>query len=147
MSDCCTTSESKATHPRKRLCPGNGGEGMEVQARTIAHHIRHAWQWNDNGSRYYFCADPECDIVYFGDDGSVILKSQLRTLVGVKEACGEALACYCFGVTKADALSDFGIRNFVVLQTKLGLCSCDTSNPSGRCCLKNFPRGSDSTLP
>lgn len=23
----------------------------------------------------------------------------------------------------------------------LGLCSCETSNPSGRCCLKDFPRG------
>jgi hypothetical protein len=28
----------------------------------------------------------------------------------------------------------------VMAQTKAGLCSCDTSNPSGRCCLKDFPK-------
>lgn len=147
MADCCSISESKAAHSKKRRCPGNGVEGIEVSAKTIAHHIKHPWKWKDSGGHYYFCADPECDIIYFGDDGSVILKSQLRTLVGVKEASSETLACYCFGVTKDDARSDPRIRDFVMSQTKLGLCSCDTSNPSGRCCLKDFPRDSDIKRP
>ena len=140
MSDCCTIPESKPAHPRKRSCPDNGLEGVEVSAKTISHHIKEAWKWKDAGVRYFFCADPACDIVYFGDDDSVITRSQLRTLVGVKEASSDTLACYCFGVTKADAMADPAIREYVVLQTKHAQCSCDVSNPSGRCCLKDFPK-------
>lgn len=143
MTDCCSPSKCKAAHPKKHRCPANGIEYTEVSARTIAHHIRHSWNWSGSASHYYFCSDPECDVVYFGDDDSVILKSQLRTLVGVKEAASDTLVCYCFGVTKADARSDPGVRDFVASQTKLGLCSCDTSNPSGRCCLKDFPHHKD----
>jgi hypothetical protein len=139
MTDCCSSSECKSSHPNKHRCPANGIEYSEVSKRTIAHHINHSWLWDSNGRRYFFCDAPDCDIVYFGDDDSVIMKSQLRTKVGVKELSNDAMLCYCFGVTKADALSAPAIRDFVVTQTKLGLCSCDTSNPSGRCCLKNFP--------
>lgn len=143
MSDCCSLSDSKPVHPNKHRCPVNGIEYAEVSARTIAHHIKHAWQWDGNGRRFFFCEDPDCDVVYFGDDDSVILTSQLKTEVGVKTTAEHATLCYCFGVTRADALNDPAIRNYVVAQTRLGLCSCDTSNPSGRCCLKNFPRNKE----
>jgi len=141
MVDC--SSECGAARPGKRRCPVNGVEYAEVPSRTIAHHIRRSWQWSDNGRHYYFCNDPGCDVVYFGEDDSVILKSQLRTRVGAKEAAGDALLCYCFGVTRADAIADPGIRDFVLAQTRLGLCACDTRNPSGRCCLIDFPRDGD----
>lgn len=139
MTDCCSSSGCKTSHPKKHHCPVNGKEYPEVSARTIAHHIRDSWTWVGKAGRYFFCDDPACDVVYFGDDGTIIMKSQLRTRVGVKEASGDALVCYCFGAAKADVLSDPGIRIFVETQTKLGVCSCDTSNPSGRCCLKDFP--------
>jgi hypothetical protein len=140
MSDCCSTTESKAGHPKKRSCPGNGIEGTEVSPKTISHQLKQAWKWQDMGLRYFFCADPECDVVYFAVDDSIITKSQLRTTVGVKESSNDTPACYCFGVTKADAISDPGIREYVMFQTKHAQCSCDVSNPSGRCCLKDFPR-------
>lgn len=139
MSDCCF-SESNDSHPRKLPCPGNGRECAEVSARTIAHHMKASWQWQATATRYFFCDDPACDIVYFGDDGSTIGKAQLRTRVGVKEGADDSLLCYCFGVSRADYRETPGIRDFVVAQTKAGLCSCETSNPSGRCCLKDFPR-------
>ncbi len=140
MADCCATSDNKPANLKKRCCPGNGAEGVEVSAKTISHHIKQPWKWKDKGIRYFFCDKPDCDIVYFGEDDSVILKSQLRTLVGVKESSNDTLACYCFDVTKADALKDPSIREYVMAQTKLAHCSCDVSNPSGRCCLKDFPR-------
>ena len=140
MSDCCSTTESKPAHPKKMACPGNGVAGTEVSDKTISHHIKQSWLWKDAGVRYFFCGDPECEIVYFGEDGSVINKNQLRTKVGVKESSDETLACYCFGVTKADALADDTIREYVKFQTKHAQCSCEVSNPSGRCCLKDFPR-------
>lgn len=146
MSDCCASSDCKTTHPNKCRCPSNGIEYAEVSTRTIAHHINHSWQWDDKGKRYFFCDDPDCDVVYFGEDGAVILKSQLRTTVGVKEVSDDTPLCYCFGISKADALNDPGIRDFVVTATKLKLCSCDTRNPSGHCCLKNFPRTNSAGL-
>ena len=139
MSDCCSSTDCEKSHPKKHRCSVNGKEYSEVSTRTIAHHIRDSWTWVGKAGRYFFCDDSACDVVYFGDDGTIILKSQLRTLVGVKETSDDALVCYCFGVTKANALNDPGIKDFVVTQTKHGLCSCDTSNPSGRCCLKDFP--------
>ena len=81
---------------------------------------------------------PRFRFVYFGDDDSVILKPQLRINVGVKEQAGNGLLCYCFGVSKADFKSNPAIKDFVMAKTRDGACSCETSNPSGRCCLKDF---------
>lgn len=140
MSDCCSFSSCDSTHPKKHRCPVNGHEYSEVSVRTITHHIKDAWTWQPTGHQYFFCDDPACEIVYFGDDGSAILKSQLRTRVGLKEPSDNSLLCYCFGVTKADFSVNPATKDFVVGRTKAGLCSCDTSNPSGRCCLKDFPK-------
>lgn len=135
MADCCTTP----THHKKQRCPVSGQACVEVAANTIAHHLRQAWCWEGKAQRYHFCDEPACAVVYFGADDSVILKSRLRTLVGVKESAPEALLCYCFGVSRAAARHEPAAREFVVAQTRRGLCSCETSNPSGRCCLKDFP--------
>lgn len=140
MAHCCSSSGCGDTDPKKNRCPVNGHEYLEVSARTIAHHIKDVWNWKKTANRYFFCNAPSCEVVYFGDDGSVILKSQLRTPVGLKEASDDALLCYCFGVSKKDFQAAPATRDFVIAQTKAGLCSCDTSNPSGRCCLKDFPK-------
>lgn len=139
MSECCSSIGCNGARRGKQPCPVNGRECSEVSVRTIAHHIAEAWNWRPTAKRYFFCDDPVCEIVYFGDDGSTILKSQLRTPIGVKEAADTGLLCYCFGVSKRDFLRNPATRDFVVAQTKAGQCSCDTSNPSGRCCLKDFP--------
>ena len=140
MSECCSFSCCDSSHPKKHRCPANGHEYSEVSTRTINHHIKKSWAWQQTGHRYFFCDDPACEVVYFGDDGSTILKSQLRTQIGLKEMSGDGLLCYCFGVTKQDFRSNPATRDFVVSQTKAGQCSCDTSNPSGHCCLKDLPK-------
>lgn len=139
MADCCSSSDLTSTPRRKHRCPVNGQEYSEVSVKTIAHHVKNSWLRNDNGQRYFFCDDPDCDVVYFGEDGSAILKSQLRTAVGVKESSDDGLLCYCFGISKADATNP-RTREYAIQQTRLGLCSCETSNPSGRCCLNDFPK-------
>lgn len=106
---------------------------------TIAHHIKAPWAWEPSAERYYFCDAQDCDVAYFGDDKSVIPTSRLRTRIGVKERAKHDLLCYCFGVSRADFERDPATREFVIAQTKIGACSCETRNPSGRCCLKDFP--------
>ena len=79
-------------------------------------------------------------VVYFGQDDSVINIESVRTKVGLKEQSADGLVCYCYGVTKAEAAGDTSIRDFVIEETKQRQCACETRNPSGRCCLADFPK-------
>jgi len=140
VGDCCSASGCTAKHPQKRRCPVDGAACLEVSTRTIAHHIKLPWRWAPTAEHYYFCGSPDCDVVYFGDDGSVVSRAMVRTSVGANERDGDVLLCHCFGVSRADFDAEPSVRQFLVQQTKAGRCSCETSNPSGQCCLKDFPR-------
>ena len=139
MSDCCPTSCTQAEFPKRHACPVNGKAYGLVSAVTIRHHIKAPWQWQARDQGYYFCSDPDCPVVYFGQDGSVIEKRSVRTQIGVKDKSDNALVCYCYGVTKSEAQSNPLVRQFVMEQTKQRQCACETRNPSGKCCLADFP--------
>jgi hypothetical protein len=136
MSDCCDSSLREAS------CPVDGHHSQSVGVKTILHHLKQPWLDPLTEQHYYFCDNPSCDVIYFGQDGCTIKQSQLRTVVGIKTALEHAPLCYCFGVSKCDAKADLTIRSFVIEQTKKGVCTCTTHNPSGRCCLKDFPKPS-----
>jgi len=140
MSDCCSSSCQSKPPAKKHICPVNGIEYRQVSYKTVIHHLQKPWLRQDTAQNYYFCDDPECNVVYFADDNSTIKKDKLRTSVGVKEQSGDATICYCFGVTKADAVQDQHIKDYVIDQTKEHMCDCEIRNPSGKCCLKEFPK-------
>lgn len=140
MAHCCSMHACHTERPSKHRCPVNGVKYAEVSSRTVAHHLKHPWLLDSQPARYFFCDDPNCDVVYFGSDDSTIRNVQIRTNVGAKNDSKDAMLCYCFGVTKGDALRDPSIRAYIARQTKLGICACDVRNPSGVCCLKSFPR-------
>jgi YHS domain-containing protein len=137
MTDCC---ESSCNPPRKFRCPVNGKEYGSVSVKTILHHINEPWKSVLESKAYYFCSDAKCDVVYFGQDNSVIKKNELRSKVGIKQNIPGRTICYCFGVSYSAAKENNTIVNFVKDKTKQALCSCETSNPSGQCCLKDFPK-------
>lgn len=100
----------------------------------------------DTGWR--FCDSTDCDVVYFSEEGTKqFTKSQLVVPVGVKETSGERPLCYCFGHSvasikdelrtkgRSDALEDIRAK------MKAPGCHCETSNPSGSCCLGNVASG------
>ena len=140
MSDCCSDSCSSNESLNTYRCPVNGREYRGVSEKTILHHIKSPWLWNGKQQNYYFCDDPECDVVYFGQNDSVVNKSELRTTVGMKEKSDDALVCYCFGVTANQAATNPDIKAFIVEETKGHICECEARNPSGRCCLRDFPK-------
>lgn len=140
MSDCCSNSCSAHNMQHTHRCPINGREYKSVSEKTILHHIKEPWHWHGNHQNYYFCEDPECDVVYFGQDNSVINKSELRTAVGIKEKSGDAMMCYCFGITVTEADTNPAAKAFVIEETKGHACACEVRNPSGRCCLKDFAK-------
>jgi hypothetical protein len=140
MSDCCSKSYSNNEAHDTHRCPVNGKEYHGVPEKTILHHINEPWHWKGRRQNYYFCDDPECDVVYFGQDDSVINKSELRTIVGVKEKSGVFPICYCFGVSANQAAKNPVVKAFVLQKAKEHVCECETRNPSGKCCLKDFPK-------
>lgn len=141
MSDCC---ETHSRPPRKYRCPLNGHEYSAVPVKTVLHHLTRPWDWYCSQGEmpaetgYYFCSDDDCDVVYFGQDDSVIVKSQIRTRIGAKERNADRPVCYCFGISFGAAKENPALIEFVRNCTRQGLCSCTTRNPSGRCCLRDF---------
>jgi hypothetical protein len=141
MSDCCSSNqECSAPAPKRCACPVNGKLYPQVPLSTVLHHLKEPWRYKFTQQYYFFCDDPLCDVVYFGLDNSTFVTSMLRTRVGVKELSDDAVICYCFGVTRAQAKANQQVKEFVLEQTKKGACSCAVFNPSGRCCLKDFPK-------
>ncbi|MDH5217869.1 MAG: hypothetical protein OEX19_09245 [Gammaproteobacteria bacterium] len=143
MSDCCSSSCASQTTvpPKKHTCVSCGNNFLEVPYSTVLHHIRKPWISGIKEQAYYFCANPDCDTVYFGLDDSVITKAEVKTDIAIKEPdSNDALICFCFDVSNAEAKTNIQAKAFVVEQTKNGVCSCTTHNPSGRCCLKDFPK-------
>lgn len=139
MNQCCDDKLS-ANKEKSRLCPVNGHPYASVKRKTLLHHVKQPWKNSITEQTYYFCTDIDCDVVYFGQDDTTLKTDDLRTTVWQKSYSEQANICYCFGVTKKLASSDKNIKTFVIQQTKNALCSCETSNPSGRCCLKDFPK-------
>ena len=137
MTNCCSTLQP--TQPKKYVCPVNGKSYSEVPVSTVMHHINQPWNYQLGTQAYYFCDDPECDVVYFGLDNTVIKIDSLRTKVGIKERDNKSLICYCFGVDRQQSKNSLEAKAFVIEQTKNHTCTCTSSNPSGRCCLKDFP--------
>ena len=139
MSDCCSSDQDVQQAPKRHNCPVCNKSCLPVPYKTILQHIKTPWQSVLPEQPYYFCDNSLCDAVYFGLDNISINKDSMRTPVGIKENSGDVLICYCFDVTRSQAKFDDKIKQFVIEYTKNSLCACDIKNPSGRCCLKDFP--------
>jgi hypothetical protein len=90
---------------------------------------------------FRFCGSPECDVVYYHEEGEQLHKTDLRVRVGIKEAEKPALLCYCFGFTRAMLLEELRtndcstIPERIAAELRAGNCACELRNPQGSCCL------------
>lgn len=141
MSDCYASSPCE-TKPRiqKQACPACNQMCLAVPNGTVRLHVKATWAHPLNAETYYFCRTQACDVVYFSEKGEAFHKSDIRTRIGVKETDDDSLICFCFGVSRSVAASNKSVKDFVVEQTKASSCSCEITNPSGQCCLKDFPK-------
>jgi hypothetical protein len=142
MTNSGLANDNKTTVPRKAVCPINGLSYSRVKVKTILHQVKKPWQLNLPDQNYFFCDDPKCDVVYFGEDRSTLFRNDLRISVGQKSQDKDKTICYCFDIQFSDLDSDKAqekAKAFVVEQTKNSTCDCELTNPSGKCCLKNFP--------
>ena len=121
------------------LCLQCQTESYQVPFKTVLQQLKKPWQYELAEQQYYYCDDPECEVVYFGEDNSVIKQAEIRTQVGIKSTNdNHSLICYCFDISYAEARKDESLMQFVAEKTKNQYCSCESQNPSGRCCLKDF---------
>lgn len=127
-------AEGMAT-PEHACCDTNGNRELGCKPTT-----------RDTGWR--FCDSLGCDVVYFSEQGdTTFAKSQLKLAVGVKETLGERPLCYCFHHSVGSIKKELQIKGHsdalddIRAKMKGPGCHCETSNPSGSCCLGSVTKG------
>lgn len=152
MKCCDTPSDNSKTYPRQAVCPVNGQVYRQVPRKTLLQHVRFPVNQKLAEQGYYFCSSPNCDVVYFGEDGAVIASADIREGVGQKQVNAGRMLCYCFDITQKVVHEEIAAHgyspsyHFVVSQTREGSCACESRNPSGRCCLKDFPKAASNKI-
>ncbi len=125
----------------KAPCPQCRIAGRSVIRQTVLHHVLAEHLARVNGEAYRFCPQPDCEVVYYGENESIFTVTDLRDLVSEKTSGDARPICYCFGFTEGYAREEIAragisavpqqISRFI----KAGLCACEARNPSGACCL------------
>lgn len=128
---CCSKQPAQ-----QGCCPECGSSSRTVSTATMLHHLGSPWKLNLSTGDYFYCDNRNCNTVYFNLGGARYLLGDLRpeTLHALKHNT----LCFCFGISEGAAKDDT-IRRFIIEQTRDKVCSCKSSNPSGRCCLGNVP--------
>lgn len=137
---CCSTSKQG----REFSCSSCGADGRSVGIETVRAIVKDDVEVADG--TYRFCMTADCPVVYFGSDGGLIEKSDVRVRVGIKEIEDPIPVCYCFGFTQRDILDDVKatgsatILDKIKAEARVGACACEINNPSGSCCLGEVSR-------
>lgn len=147
MSSCCSTELDDTEKPKSKRytklnCPKCQNVCKSVSKSTVLQHLSFPFNLNVADEKYFYCTNAGCDVSYFSATDDIFNTVQLRDKLELQQGW----LCYCFDISKQhyqDALNDgtaSTIKDFVVRQTKLHLCACETRNPSGQCCLADFKR-------
>jgi hypothetical protein len=127
-------------------CTVTGAPGRRVSETTLTHLLREEALPRAAGREWFFCPDPDCDIIYFTADGETLSKDALTVRVGLKERGFPRPLCYCFGYDLEDvereaaASEESGIAAAITEKCRQGLDRCEETNPQGSCCLGNIRR-------
>lgn len=123
-------------------CPGCGMSGKQVKAITLHSLLRPEKVPEIGEKAYFFCGSPECQTVYFTEDGSrSFSRTDLTVRVGVKDFSPPRPVCYCFNHSVEEIFDEVERtgQSTVVADIKKRMaeegCSCETKNPAGNCCL------------
>ena len=121
------------------LCPEAKAPGKRVKGVTVERMVLPDLREEVEKQEWYFCEEPDCEVVYFAEDGTAFYRSDVT--VGVKEDDPPHTVCYCFAHSVesiADEVERTGqstVVESVTAKVKAGECSCEGLNPKGACCL------------
>lgn len=150
MSDCCPAPTPCAVS--RRACPSCGTVGRVVADKTIQAILQPAQALSLLPVGRRFCGTRSCEVVYYGDDGRAVTKSDTPIRVGVKERKDPIPLCYCFGFSVADVRREIGETGQCTIPARItagiraGCCSCEVMNPSGGCCLGEVNKAVEEAL-
>ena len=131
---CCSVTR---TDDGAAKCPASAFPGKPVHWTTVAA-LTHGRV--PTKQEFRLCRDAECEIVYYGSDGTILTGNDLNVQPGFKAGSDE-LVCYCFLHRKADIerqlreTGDTDIFELIKKEVQAANCACEVRNPSGRCCL------------
>jgi len=135
-------------------CPICGARSKPVTRVTLEHLLRPERLGELIDASFFFCETPECDVVYYAEGGRRLFdKDDLTVRVGVKERDDPVPVCYCFGHSERDIVEDVQthgrstIYEAIKDNVRAGLCACEVTNPSGRCCLGNVQKAIQKARP
>ncbi len=137
--DCCSVAKKHAASGS--ACPSCGIGGRVVADETIEAILEPAQALSLLAVGRRFCRTPSCEVVYYGDDGRAVTKSEIPIRVGLKERQDPIPLCYCFGFSVAEVRREIAetghctIPARITAEVRAGRCSCEIRNPLGVCCL------------
>ncbi|MGB7441521.1 MAG: hypothetical protein WA919_10665 [Coleofasciculaceae cyanobacterium] len=134
-----------------KTCPRNGTKGKMVPTITLKSLLKpSALETLNPDTVYYFCAAPDCPVVYFNEEGQVFTVEQVKVPVFQKNRGLDVPVCYCFGwsrdrirqeiIQTGQSSAETNIRSHV----KAGRCGCEVNNPQGSCCLASIKQSAES---
>ncbi len=142
MESCCTVPTAPRTEAR--ACPQCGRRGKPVGVVTLKSLLVPAARaMLDAKATHYFCQDPSCAVVYFGD-GRVYRTQDVTVPVFQKSPSAEVPVCYCFGWTRARMRAEIErtgrstAAETISAHIQADRCACELTNPQGSCCLANI---------
>ncbi len=145
-ASCCFSSQKPLA---LRSCPVSDFRGKPVEWLTVA---ALAARRVPPRQDFWLCEDPDCEVVYFGEDGTLLQTSDLRVIPSFKGAPSRNdLVCYCFLYRRQEiedelrASGETTIFDRITAGVKAGNCACEVRNPSGQCCLGDVKRAIQET--
>ena len=134
--------EISAREKTTTKCPASQTQSRKVQRITLEHLLSPAKVSTIQNAQYYYCPDPDCNVVYFSyENVPCFTIHDLNVKVLAKDISEDVPVCYCFGWTRhriKNRLQEPGASNpatEISRDVRAGKCSCDIKNPTGRCCL------------
>jgi hypothetical protein len=137
MSSCCCTD--KSSEPSR--CPSSASTGVAVDRHTVKALLTEIALRRLEAGAYRFCPEPDCDVVYFDDQGRCFRRADVRVPIWQKEPFGARMICYCFAESEAsirteiDAHTLSSVVDRVRAHIDADRCACEVRNPRGSCCL------------
>jgi hypothetical protein len=133
-------SMQKMEFSMDKNCPKCGKRGLALGIETLKALLIVSLRRLNDELQYRFCTTKDCDVVYFGNDGSIFTTEDLSLRVYQKMPSNpDVLVCYCFQYRLRDLLygKADALRKDIQEGIKAGQCACVLRNPQGNCCLGN----------
>lgn len=125
-------------------CPTCKEIGIPVKNVTVRHIVKKEQMERVGKGDYHLCMDPECDVAYYDEKGTLFDKRDIKVPLWFKKDASPKYACYCSRITENDvikAVLEHGMQDMKTIRKfydENGKCQCKVKNPTGNCCTKAF---------